>query len=341
MILVIFIPIVLLVLFALLNRASADRWANVPKPPGVLVDGRWYARITGSGKYTVLIESRLGGMSPEWWDLQDKLAHHARVISYDRAGYGWSAVSESPRSSATVARELHALLDRAGISGPYILLGHSQGCLYLQHFARLYPQEVAACVFLDPISHENGRFATELPTKVYQGSGVDKRGGIRMMGQLARLGLLPLLKPLLLQSPPFFYYRDFSRERVNTIWRQHLRRETYPVVWDEYDRAFTPENTRELLAQPFPAVPLVVLYHTPAVIMGEIIKYGGLSAEEAQQVEGMWEELTKSYLMLSPHSQWIVAEHSSHMIPLEAPELVINTVTTMIAELETPREKIR
>ena len=229
----------------------------------------------------------------------------------------------------------------ANILGPYILIGHSQGGLYVQHFTRLYPDEVAGCVFLDPVSPQNDRFAQELEAHVFRRSGVDKLPAIKLTELLCKLGVLPLLKPLLMESPPFYYYKNLPRDVVETLWRHHLRPELYETAVAEYSQAFQAANIQQLLERPFPSVPLIVVYHSAAIIIDEIVQYGGLSREEAQQVESLWERLTRSYLELASESRWVVAERSSHFIPLDQPDLVVAATTEMLTALETQSSPVQ
>ena len=48
-----------------------------------------------------------------------------------------------------IAADLHTLLDRADVPGPYVLAGHSFGGLYVLTFAAQYPDQVAGMVLLD------------------------------------------------------------------------------------------------------------------------------------------------------------------------------------------------
>ena len=48
-----------------------------------------------------------------------------------------------PRDAKQITGELHTLLTKAGIEGPYVLVGHSFGGLYMQTYAARYPDEVA------------------------------------------------------------------------------------------------------------------------------------------------------------------------------------------------------
>src|SRR5262245_39814672 len=148
-----------------------------PPDDGQLVDvpgARLFARLRGAGPVTVVVETALAGLSAEWWRLQDRIGEFARVLTYDRAGYGRSTPHTRPRTSRHCADDLWRLLQALGVDGPYLLVGHSQGGLYVQHFARLHPDRVAAAVLLDPLSHDDGRFRAELPPDVYRKSGVDK-----------------------------------------------------------------------------------------------------------------------------------------------------------------------
>jgi pimeloyl-ACP methyl ester carboxylesterase len=84
------------------------------------------------------------------------------VVRYDRAGIGYSELANMPRHPKTVARELHQLLELAGETPPYIMAGHSYGGHYIRIFTELYPDEVAAMVFLDS-SHPEADKRLNLP----------------------------------------------------------------------------------------------------------------------------------------------------------------------------------
>jgi pimeloyl-ACP methyl ester carboxylesterase len=65
---------------------------------------------------------------------------------YDRAGRGWSDATDGPQDGAQIAADLHTLLERAQVPGPYVLAGHSFGGLYVQSFAAQFPDQVAGMV---------------------------------------------------------------------------------------------------------------------------------------------------------------------------------------------------
>jgi len=62
---------------------------------------------------------------------------------------GWSEMGPDPRDAQQITGELHTLLGKAGIEGPYVLVGHSFGGMYMQTYAARYPEEVAGVVLVD------------------------------------------------------------------------------------------------------------------------------------------------------------------------------------------------
>src|SRR6476620_159213 len=110
---------------------------------------RLYLNCVGSGSPTVVLEPGAGGTSSQFGWIAPVVAGHTRVCVYDRAGRGWSEPAQSPQDGAQIATDLHTLLHRAGVPGPYVLVGHSFGGLYVRIFAAHYPDEVAGVVLLD------------------------------------------------------------------------------------------------------------------------------------------------------------------------------------------------
>ncbi len=65
----------------------------------------------------------------------------------------------SPRDAASIARELHTLLLRAGETGPFVLAGHSLGGQYALMFAELYAEDTAGLVLIEA-QHPDTLFRT-------------------------------------------------------------------------------------------------------------------------------------------------------------------------------------
>jgi pimeloyl-ACP methyl ester carboxylesterase len=80
-----------------------------------------------------------------------EVAKESTVFAYNRPGYGKSDKPSTPRDGKTVVEELRQLLRQQGLQPPYTLVGHSLGGLYMQMYARAYPQEVQGVVLVDSI----------------------------------------------------------------------------------------------------------------------------------------------------------------------------------------------
>jgi pimeloyl-ACP methyl ester carboxylesterase len=106
-------------------------------------------RVLGAGEPVVVMISGLGDGMATFDDAAAELAKSATVIVYDRAGYGGSDEAEGARDALAAERELAAVLDQSGISGPYVLLGHSVGGLYAEYYASQHPDQIAALILED------------------------------------------------------------------------------------------------------------------------------------------------------------------------------------------------
>ncbi|RZU16366.1 pimeloyl-ACP methyl ester carboxylesterase [Kribbella rubisoli] len=120
--------------------------------PGQLIDVGGHSlhlNCTGSGSPTVVLEPGGGEMSSNLGWITPAVAGTTRVCVYDRAGRGWSEPADTPQDGTQIATDLHTLLHRGNVPGPYVLAGHSFGGLYVRTFAARYPDEVAGMVLVD------------------------------------------------------------------------------------------------------------------------------------------------------------------------------------------------
>jgi pimeloyl-ACP methyl ester carboxylesterase len=107
------------------------------------------------------------------------IARTTTVVVYDRAGHGRS--DAEPAAGADAARDLHVLLERAHVRGPYVLVGHSLGGMFALSYAHRYPAQVGGIVLLDSMHpQQHNAFA-----------GMDPL--LALVPTIARTGLLNLL----------------------------------------------------------------------------------------------------------------------------------------------------
>jgi hypothetical protein len=280
-------------------------------------------RIFGSGKVRIVIEAALCSCSAEWWHIAQKLSDRYTVLVYDRAGYGTSTVSKLDRTPLNIARELYGLLNSLEISERLVLIGHSQGGLYVQQFARLYPEMVEGVLLLDPLSADDNRFKELLSEEEYRKSGVDKVRTYKLGAAITGTGLGFLLRPLLKKAPPFFYKAGFSNEAETYIMACLTKPRQYKTAIAEYELSHSESEISHLKRKGnFPEIPMVLVTHNSEISINESIYYGNTTRELAQRVETIWQELMMEYLSFSSRSSLLQAKESSHYIHLTEEGLV-------------------
>jgi pimeloyl-ACP methyl ester carboxylesterase len=149
---------------------------------------RLFIECAGSGSPVVVLQSGLGESSSYWARIAPSLAATTTVCTYDRAGHGRSEPADRPQDGVALATDLHTLLERAAVAGPYVLVGHSSGGPYVRVFASRYPDQVAGVVLLDAQPADAFTVLPEFPG-FYQSF----RTAAALSPSLARVGLLGLL----------------------------------------------------------------------------------------------------------------------------------------------------
>jgi pimeloyl-ACP methyl ester carboxylesterase len=153
-------------------------------------------------------------MSAQWVWVQQEVSGTTRVCAYDRAGMGWSERGSEPRDAKQISSELHTLLESAAIEqGPYVLVGHSFGGLYMQTYAARYPDEVAGVSLVessqpDQFSHRPEARDSYEPQK------------FAVSSLLARLGVFRLLYKLIPAPPELPQHQRAQIDALSPSTRQ-------------------------------------------------------------------------------------------------------------------------
>lgn len=122
-------------------------------------DHRLSIRCTGSGSPAVILEPGLGEPTSDMAKLiAPEVARTTRVCVYDRAGHGRSDAAPN----ADAARDLHELLRRARVPGPFVLAGHSLGGMFALSYADRYPAEVGGVALIDSMHPEQSHMTADL-----------------------------------------------------------------------------------------------------------------------------------------------------------------------------------
>lgn len=135
-------------------------WTEAPSHSGLISIGTHALFLSVSGppraplRPVVIVEAGWGDCSTAWPAVVRLVSPFARIYTYDRAGLGKSDSSPAPRTAESIAAELSALLQAAGVSGPYILVGHSYGGILVREFVNLRREDCVGVVFVDSVVGE-------------------------------------------------------------------------------------------------------------------------------------------------------------------------------------------
>ena len=270
--------------------------------PGRLVDiggHRLHIYCVGEGVPSIIFDSGVGGFSLEWSRVQNVLARRTRVCSYDRAGYGWSDLGPLPRTSERITRELHTLLERAGVAGPYIIAGHSFGGYNAQLFARNYPDQTAGLVLIES-SH---------PDQIERLPGPEP-GTVKRV----RPGSNSYVVSWFFPHPNFPDENALMAQRIMQSWQ-------HKMTWREEMTVFSVSAKQVKASRPMPEVPVLVLTR------GRSFWPGYSNGDETERV---WMELQDELSQLGANPVHLIAERSGHVIHLDQPGIVITAVQTML-----------
>lgn len=133
------------------------------KPPGHVVDvngHEMHVYTEGAGEETLVFMSGGGTSSPvlDFKSLYALLSDRYKIVVVEKAGYGFSEVTDSERDIDTILSETREALLKSEVEGPYILIPHSMSGIEALYWAQVYPDEVTAIIGLDmaiPKAYEN------------------------------------------------------------------------------------------------------------------------------------------------------------------------------------------
>ena len=130
---------------------------NVPDSQFVQAQGMSVRiRCGGTGTPAVVMLHGLGGQSLDFSWLQPELEKETRVCSYDRPGYGDSFQrGPLPRTAARSAIELEGVLTGLGITGDFLVVGHSYASWIMREYNAQFPGRIQGALLLDPVNENN------------------------------------------------------------------------------------------------------------------------------------------------------------------------------------------
>ena len=294
---------------------------------------------TGTGTPTVILEAGLVADSAAWRLVQPVVSRRTKVCSYDRAGLGFSDAAGAPRDAAAIVRHLHALLLRAKVAPPYVLVGWSSGGLYTRLYQYRFPKDVVGLVEVDPDSEfetDDAKIVTAVmktPPQWYkqQGQAFYKQfddcaanlpagpcamfPGLTAYRQRQRAAGCPVISP--------------EACALAEVRGRHLSRAS---LWKDeaLELEATEKSTAEvrMAARPYRDLPLIVLTDSEE---GDIDKSGHPISVAAQRA--MWIAKNKAHehiARLSRRGAHFVVAESPHAILLSHPSVVVSAVGEVV-----------
>jgi pimeloyl-ACP methyl ester carboxylesterase len=231
-----------------------------------------------------------------WNKVANKVSKFSRVITYDRAGLGWSEESPKKRDSKAIIEELHSILEQKNLTGPIVLVGHSFGGVNMQLYALTYPEDIAALVLVDS-AHED-QINTMPRTGLFQ-------------KYVFKFGML---------AAPFGLPRLYLS---NTSPEERAKKSTTKHQYTSLDEAsYFPQSLNQLgaLNPNYGGLPLIVIARNQP--SSEI--------QNKNTKHYIWAGLQESLASRSTDSTLIFTGERQHSIHKVQPEIVIEAIQTLV-----------
>ncbi len=272
----------------------------------------------------IVILTGMGCSFYEWYEVTKYLAISNRVIMFHRPGLGLSEIGSEIRNTKAVVNELNTLLQELSIFEPIFLVGHSYGGLCVQHYAKVFPENVAGMVLVDSTSVDLKELDDlELPV-------IDE--GESEEAWLYKCYSYSLMKQEELKELVNPSLTDKQKELPLDV-QQHLI--NFQVTPSLYKAMYLESSNWKMDADVIKD--LEDVFDIPLIVIGRDKEYNirlgmmdGIPEEEMRVLEDKWEELIMKQAQISQNSELIFAKESSHSIHIDRPDIVIQAIDSLI-----------
>jgi pimeloyl-ACP methyl ester carboxylesterase len=261
----------------------------------------------------VVIETGTGNWSYDWSNIQNEVSKHTQVITYDRAGYGWSDPPLNGFSIDKTIDDLSRILESSKIDTPAILVGHSVGGIYSRLFADKYPEKVSGLVLVDSRNEFFSEQAAKFNEKFFETQDqtmnliFSQIGIVRLIGE----------KMISVSIPDYISAEKY----VNVHWDSPF----FKVLDEEIKQI---KNGEKLLedTQFLGNKPLTIV--TPNNVEMQATELG-FSEKEESNIRKKWKNSQKQLTNLSTNSEIILVRNSSHSVMYDQPEVIVEAIIKM------------
>lgn len=283
---------------------------------------------TGKGGPTVVLATGAGGTTIQWCRVQPVLSERTRVVSYDRAGLGFSDPGALPSLPSRAVADLRIALQRSGETPPYFLVGASRGAMEARLFAFLHPREVSGLVLVDPAKEDqHARFDAVAPDlrKAFEGH----YDHLRYCAECAEAGLLTEGTEAFAKCVPLPDPR-LSREVNNALRTMNLTPHYWRTMLSEYEtmQGAASEELRSARRH-LGDMPVIVLTRG-------LPEANPLPRPQADAMEQVSKAMHAELAAESTRGVLRTVPGASHMIMLEQPGAVVQGVLDVLDGVPDP-----
>lgn len=327
----IFYSLVILILFGMAYQYVVTKIeSNIHKAPGKMVDiGGVKLHIHEMGQEhegpVIVLDMGIGGNMLYWNGVQEEIAQFAHVVSFDRAGIGWSEKSPFERTSYNIIEETRKLLKASGIKGPYIIVGHSFGGLNARIYAKKYKDEVAGIVLVDS-SHEDQE--NDLPrSKAFMNRVLDTHFLHPFISGLSKVGGIRLYR---------FFSGDsenFSPDRYKVSKAKESSNKFIDTLLEEWRLFGKNLEYARRFDRDLGDIPVTVVTAAMDISKEACELHGHYDMDRCRKGYKVWHDLQKDLTTRSTNSKQILAKNSAHIVHHYEPELVVEAVRDMLSNI--------
>jgi pimeloyl-ACP methyl ester carboxylesterase len=240
----------------------------------------------------------------DWALVQPEVAKFTRVCTFDPSGSAWSDAFKSTGSAPLPTcedrvNEIHQLITKAPIDGPYVLVGYSVGALWERLYAVEYPDNIVGMVVVDHAFLGDAQKAAS--------------------PQNARARTLQGYHPptLVTEAPIDIGFQDDSNFSKLPKHDQELHawalsenpvRPNYQMAVNCFSDLETMSGRRPFSIGNMPLIVISTANESPGYV-----------------------KLQTELLGLSRRSEHVIAWNSTHMVPIDAPEVIIESIHKVVS----------
>ncbi|KAF3405131.1 Uncharacterized protein DPV78_003011 [Talaromyces pinophilus] len=280
-----------------------------------------------AGEPLVIIIPGLANNTTSWAAVRRGIATFARVLQYERSGYGKSDVSSEKPTATTIAKDLSLLLRSANLQPPYVVVAHSWGGILSREFLALHPGDVIGMVFIE--ANQERTLEVLDWRQLAQSSLLAGVNGLDATG---------ISRDHKLTDEEWRIYQDTQ----NT--ESHQRQAALEIA--EYANSFPTLKEKSQLHRRPPFLgghPVCVIKGNNKADFEKLLKAGlargnGDSAKKAvfEEILSTWDEkdefLQFEILSLSSCTGYIETKNSGHNVQLSEPDIIVEGVNWVLSQ---------